>query len=108
MLLATLLALGAAVLHSGWNLAAKRATGDRYAVLWAQFVAAGLMSFPAMVVCHVVWGMPLHEANFRRKVLGTPGFVQPTGETAPTDGRPAQLYRRGGARTLHPPILRPS
>ncbi len=55
-----------------------------------------------------VWNMPLHEANFRRKVLGTPGFVEPTGETAPTDGRPAQLYRHGGAERLHPPILRPA
>jgi 8-oxo-dGTP diphosphatase len=59
-------------------------------------------------VYEAVWGMPLHEANFRRKVLGTPGFVEPTGETAPTDGRPAQLYRKGAATTLHPPILRPS
>jgi 8-oxo-dGTP diphosphatase len=53
-----------------------------------------------------VWGMALHEANFRRKVLGTPGFVEPTGATAPTEGRPAQLYRRGPARSLHPPLLR--
>lgn len=54
-----------------------------------------------------VWDIALHEANFRRKVLGTPGFVEPTGATAPTDGRPAQLYRRGAAERLHPPILRP-
>ncbi len=59
-------------------------------------------------VYEAVWGMPLHEANFRRKVLGTPGFVEPTGATAPTDGRPAQLYRKGGATSLHPPILRPT
>lgn len=59
-------------------------------------------------VYEAVWGMPLHEANFRRKVLGTPGFVEPTGATAPTDGRPAQLYRKGPATSLHPPILRPS
>jgi 8-oxo-dGTP diphosphatase len=59
-------------------------------------------------VYEAVWGMPLHEANFRRKVLGTPGFVEPTGETAPTDGRPAQLYRKGSAMSLHPPILRPA
>ncbi len=59
-------------------------------------------------VYEAVWGMPLHEANFRRTVLGTPGFVEPTGETAPTDGRPAQLYRKGSATTLHPPILRPA
>jgi 8-oxo-dGTP diphosphatase len=59
-------------------------------------------------VYEAVWGMPLHEANFRRKVLGTPGFVEPTGATMPTDGRPAQLYRKGQATSLHPPILRPN
>ncbi len=58
-------------------------------------------------VYEAVWGMPLHEANFRRKVLGTAGFVEPTGATAPTEGRPAQLYTRGPALGLHPPILRP-
>ncbi|MCX7620546.1 MAG: NUDIX hydrolase [Acidimicrobiales bacterium] len=58
-------------------------------------------------VYEAVWGQPLHEGNFRRKVLSTPGFVEPTGSVAPTDGRPAQLYRKGGATRLHPPILRP-
>jgi 8-oxo-dGTP diphosphatase len=57
-------------------------------------------------VYEAVWGEPLHEGNFRRKVLSTPGFVEPTGETARTDGRPAALYRRGGALRLHPAILR--
>jgi 8-oxo-dGTP diphosphatase len=57
-------------------------------------------------VYEAVWGISLHEANFRRKVLGTPGFVEATGETAPTDGRPAQLYRRGNETRLWPPILR--
>jgi 8-oxo-dGTP diphosphatase len=58
-------------------------------------------------VYEAVWGEALHEGNFRRKVLSTPGFVEPTGGTAPTDGRPAALYRRGAATRLHPPILRP-
>jgi len=58
-------------------------------------------------VYEAVWGEPLHEGNFRRKVLSTNGFVEPTGRTAPTDGRPAALYRRGIATRLHPPILRP-
>jgi 8-oxo-dGTP diphosphatase len=58
-------------------------------------------------VYEAVWGEQLHEGNFRRKVLSTPGFVEATGETAPTDGRPAALYRRGGATRLHPPLLRP-
>ena len=58
-------------------------------------------------VYEAVWGEALHEGNFRRKVLSTPGFVESTGQTAPTDGRPAGLYRRGGATRLHPAILRP-
>jgi 8-oxo-dGTP diphosphatase len=58
-------------------------------------------------IYEAVWAEPLHEGNFRRKVLSTPGFVAPTGRTAPTDGRPAALYRRGPATQLHPPILRP-
>jgi 8-oxo-dGTP diphosphatase len=57
-------------------------------------------------VYEAVWGESLHEGNFRRKVSSTPGFVEPTGATARTDGRPAALYRRGGALRLHPPILR--
>lgn len=57
-------------------------------------------------VYEAVWGEPVHEANFRRKVLSTPGFVEPTGTTAATEGRPAQLYRRGDATVLHPPLLR--
>ena len=58
-------------------------------------------------VYEAVWGESLHEGNFRRMVLSTPGFVEPTGSTAPTVGRPAALYRRGRATRLHPPILRP-
>src|SRR5437868_2450221 len=58
-------------------------------------------------VYEAVWGEALHEGNFRRKVLSTAGFVEPTGNTAPTDGRPAALYGRGRATRLHPPILRP-
>lgn len=58
-------------------------------------------------VYEAVWGVSLHEGNFRRKVLSTPGFVESTGRTAPTDGRPAALYGRGSAAHLHPPILRP-
>lgn len=58
MLLATLLALGAAVLHAGWNLAAKRADGDRYTVLWAQFFAGGVVALPLLVGNHLLFGMP--------------------------------------------------
>ncbi len=58
MLLATLLALGAAVLHATWNLIAKRATGDTYMVLWAQFFMGGVVSLPLIIGYQAIWGMP--------------------------------------------------
>ncbi|MDQ0382576.1 NUDIX hydrolase [Amycolatopsis thermophila] len=61
-------------------------------------------------VYEAVWDTGLDPANFRRKVLGTPGFVtQVPGESRLTGGRgkPAALYRAGGATTLHPPLLKP-
>ena len=58
MLLATGLALGAAVLHAAWNLAAKRAEGDRFVVLWAQFAVSGVIAAVALTVFAVVEGMP--------------------------------------------------
>lgn len=61
-------------------------------------------------VYETVWGVELDRPNFRRKVLTTPGFVQAVeGPPRLTGGRgkPAALYRAGGATTLHPPLLRP-
>ena len=59
-------------------------------------------------VYEAVWGVELEPGNFRRKVLGTPGFVLATGETMSSGvGRPAQLYRRGASLLLHPAMLRP-
>lgn len=58
MLLATVLSLTAAVIHAGWNLVAKRATGDRYMVLWAQFTAGGLVALPLLVGYQLLFGMP--------------------------------------------------
>lgn len=61
-------------------------------------------------VYEAVWGVPLDPANFRRKVLGSPGFVVPTGEWAtsgPEGGKPAQRYRRGRGGRLDPPLRRP-
>ena len=59
-------------------------------------------------VYEAVWGQPLHPANFRRKVLATPGLLAETGESAATGRGWAQLYRRGTTAQLHPAILRPS
>jgi 8-oxo-dGTP diphosphatase len=59
-----------------------------------------------------IWGEPLHAGNFHRKVLSVPGFVESTGRTTTRGGSKggprARLYRAGGARTLHPALLRPA
>ena len=49
MLTATLLALGAAVIHAGWNLAIKT-SGDRWLALWGQMTAAGLVGLPLVAL----------------------------------------------------------
>ena len=65
MLLATVLALTAAVLHASWNLAVK-SSGDRRMSLWGQFMIAGLIS--SFILCawfamfdhpHITWGWAL-------------------------------------------------
>jgi 8-oxo-dGTP diphosphatase len=68
----------------------------------AEFTIGDLRS-----VYEVVWGEALDPRNFSRKVLNTEGFVEPTGsKRVPPTGRPASLYRSGGATTLNPPIMR--
>lgn len=58
-------------------------------------------------VYEVIWGTALDPSNFRRKITGAVGFLEPTGERrTPAAGRPAALYRRGAARVLMPPFLR--
>ena len=58
-------------------------------------------------VYEAVWGTPLDPRNFHRKVTKTPDFVAPVGTTTTRDGgRPAQLFHRGTATTLHPPMTR--
>jgi len=58
-------------------------------------------------VYEIVWGLQLDPRNFSRKVVGTVGFIEPTGaKRVPEVGRPASLYRRGGAERLHPPMQR--
>jgi 8-oxo-dGTP diphosphatase len=60
-------------------------------------------------VYEIVWGTSVDPRNFHRKITGTPGFLRPAGAaTAGDRGRPAQLYRRGDATLLQPPMLRAS
>jgi len=84
-----------------------------YTALAASFVDEPFTIGELRQVYETVWGVRLHRANFRRKVLSVQGFVVPTdagARRAPVGsagGRPAQLYRRGPVGVLHPPILRP-
>ena len=58
-------------------------------------------------VYEVVWGAELDPRNFHRKVTSAGGFLIPTGKhTTRNGGRPAQLYRRGAAQLVNPPISR--
>lgn len=78
-----------------------------YTPVATAFCASEFTLSELRMVYEVVWGQPLDPSNFRRKVLGTTGFVEPTGEQRmPATGRPAALYRRGGAWVLSPPLLR--
>jgi drug/metabolite transporter (DMT)-like permease len=49
VLTATLLALCAAVLHAGWNLAVKQTRHDRFVALWAQFGIGGAIALVALI-----------------------------------------------------------
>lgn len=58
-------------------------------------------------VYEAVWRTEIDPRNFSRKVTSTPGFLVPTRRhVTGGPGRPAQLFRRGPATRLHPPMLR--
>jgi 8-oxo-dGTP diphosphatase len=80
-----------------------------YTPLAAAFVDEPFTLAELRRVYEAAWGVALDAPNFRRKVLSTPGFVRPVGERSvrPGGGRPAELYRRGDALVLSPPLLRP-
>lgn len=80
-----------------------------YTCLATAFCPAEFTLGELQQVYETVWGTALDRPNFRRKVLATPGFVEPVpGAARLTGGRgkPAALYRAGPATTLHPPLLR--
>jgi 8-oxo-dGTP diphosphatase len=82
-----------------------------YTTLALEFVAEPFTLPDLRAVYTAVWGTPPDLGNFRRKVLGTAGFVVPTGDTGPASdsgGRKALLYVRGDATTIQPPMLRPT
>ncbi len=82
-----------------------------YTTLAREFVAEPFTLPELRRVYAAVWGTPPDLGNFRRKVLGTDGFVTPTdgrGGTSEVGGRKALLYRRGPATVIQPPMLRTS
>jgi 8-oxo-dGTP diphosphatase len=78
-----------------------------YSSLAASFCAAEFTVADLRHVYETVWGTKLDPRNFHRKVTGTPGFLVPRTRTRTEVGRPAELYGVGGARLLHPAMLRP-
>ena len=80
-----------------------------YTSLAASFLEEPFTLSELRRVYEAVWDVELHVGNFRRKVLSTDGFVTAAGRKSQpvTGGRPAELYRRGPAVTLHPAMLRP-
>ncbi len=80
-----------------------------YTTLAREFVAEPFTLPELRRVYAAVWGTPPDLGNFRRKVLGTDGFVTPTeshGSPSEAGGRKALLYRRGSATVIQPPMLR--
>jgi 8-oxo-dGTP diphosphatase len=56
-------------------------------------------------VYEAMWDLRLDPANFHRKVTRAEGFLVETGKAAEQAvGRPAQLYRRGAAERIFPPL----
>lgn len=80
-----------------------------YTTLAMQFVAEPFTLADLRGVYMAVWGHAPDLANFRRKVLATPDFVRATAQAADparTGGRPAELYVRGLAQAIVPPLIR--
>jgi len=79
-----------------------------YTTLAATFLDEPFTIAELRRIYEAIWGVTLDPANFHRKVRNSDGFViAAEGRATPTLGRPAALYRRGPASTMHPPILRP-
>jgi 8-oxo-dGTP diphosphatase len=80
-----------------------------YTSLAAAFCPAEFTIAELRAVYEAMWRTTLDPRNFHRKATTTEGLVEPIGRsTAGERGRPAQLYRRGPATVLYPPLLRPA
>ncbi|WP_199199731.1 NUDIX domain-containing protein [Amycolatopsis sp. CA-128772] len=79
-----------------------------YTTLAAAFCPPEFTMTDLREVYEIVWGQRLDPRNFHRKISSVPGFLVPAGKRESKQaGRPATVYRRGPATTLHPAMLRP-
>lgn len=86
---------------------------DRVGTLVEHTTAATALCAPTFTVSELrqvyeaVWNRPVDPRNFHRKVTGAEGFLASTGERSRFGaGRPAELFRRGGATALNPAMMR--
>lgn len=80
-----------------------------YSALGAAFCGSEFTVAELRRVYEIVWDVTLDPGNFHRKVTGTRGFIEPTGQhTTRGGGRPAALFREGSAEQLHPALTRTS
>ena len=108
MLSATLLALAAAVIHAGWNLAIKQ-SGDRFVALWGQFFIAGAISGAVMLVVpdarHIAWSYALASGLIHTPYAVSLARAYDSGDFSVTyplaRGGGALLAAIGGATVLH-------
>jgi 8-oxo-dGTP diphosphatase len=78
-----------------------------YTPLAAAFLEEPFTLAELRAIYEEVWGVAQDPSSFRRKVLSREGFVAPVGEAPPTPGgRPGDLYHRGDATQLWPPLRR--
>ena len=73
------------------------------------FVGTTFTMAELRAVYEAIWGVRLDAANFRRSLVGSEGWVIPTGRRARPGrggGRPAELYRAGQAWQHGTPIQR--
>jgi 8-oxo-dGTP diphosphatase len=93
------------ILHDGLERARAKL---EYTSLAAAFCPTEFTIAELRAVYETVWGTVLDPRNFHRKATTTEGFVKATGRRrAQAAGRPAELFTRGDAEVLYPPLLRP-
>jgi 8-oxo-dGTP diphosphatase len=77
-----------------------------YSPLATDFCGAEFTVADLRRVYETIWDVRLDPGNFQRKVTRTMDFLEPVGRKRPSagTGRPADLFRKGTASKIHPPL----